>query len=107
MAWKSSFRQNYQTFLAHSSTFRRWVLLRGNTWRGPVAKVGTCNQDRSISLKAAVRSCTNNNKLAGLLCSNKGRVIKTVMLRSGYKSMQLCIVDFIVKLLLNLTLMQQ
>jgi hypothetical protein len=31
MAWKTSFRQNYQTFLAHSSTFRRWVLSRGDT----------------------------------------------------------------------------
>ena len=28
---KSAFRQNYRTFLAHSSTFRRWVLLRGDT----------------------------------------------------------------------------
>jgi hypothetical protein len=30
MAWKSSFRQNYPTFLAHSFTFRRWVLSRGD-----------------------------------------------------------------------------
>jgi hypothetical protein len=30
MAWKSSFRQNYLTFLAHSSTFRRCVLSRGD-----------------------------------------------------------------------------
>jgi len=28
---KSTFRQNYRTFLAHSSTFRRWVLSRGDT----------------------------------------------------------------------------
>jgi hypothetical protein len=28
---KSAFRQNYRTFLAHSSTFRRWVLSRGDT----------------------------------------------------------------------------
>jgi hypothetical protein len=28
---KSSSRQNYRTFLAHSSTFRRWVLSRGDT----------------------------------------------------------------------------
>ena len=28
---KSEFRQNYWTFLAHSSTFRRWVLSRGDT----------------------------------------------------------------------------
>jgi hypothetical protein len=29
--WKSAFRPNYRTFLAHSSTFRRWVLSRGET----------------------------------------------------------------------------
>jgi len=28
---KSAFRQNYRTFLAHSSTFRRWVLSHGDT----------------------------------------------------------------------------
>jgi len=28
---KSAFSQNYRTFLAHSSTFRRWVLSRGDT----------------------------------------------------------------------------
>ena len=28
---RSAFRQNYRTFLAHSSTFRRWVLSRGDT----------------------------------------------------------------------------
>ena len=28
---KSGFRQNYGTFLAHSSTLRRWVLSRGDT----------------------------------------------------------------------------
>ena len=28
---KSAFRQNYRTFLAHSSTFCRWVLSRGDT----------------------------------------------------------------------------
>jgi hypothetical protein len=28
---KSAFRQNYRTFLAHSSTFHRWVLPRGDT----------------------------------------------------------------------------
>jgi hypothetical protein len=27
----SAFRQNYRTFLTHSSTFRRWVLSRGDT----------------------------------------------------------------------------
>jgi len=30
-AWKSTLRQKYRTFLAHSSTFRRWVLSRGDT----------------------------------------------------------------------------
>ena len=30
VTWKSAFRQNYRTFLAHSSTFRRWVLSRGD-----------------------------------------------------------------------------
>ena len=29
---KSAFRQNSRTFLAHSSTFRRWVLSRGDAW---------------------------------------------------------------------------
>ena len=28
---KRAFRQNYRTFLAHSSTLRRWVLSRGDT----------------------------------------------------------------------------
>jgi hypothetical protein len=28
---KSASRQNYRTFLAHSSIFRRWVLSRGDT----------------------------------------------------------------------------
>jgi hypothetical protein len=27
----SAFRQNYRTFLAHSTTFRRWVPSRGDT----------------------------------------------------------------------------
>jgi len=27
----SEFRQNFRTFLSHSSTFRRWVLSRGDT----------------------------------------------------------------------------
>jgi len=62
---KSAFRQNYRTFLAHSSTFRRWVLSRGEAWRRLVAKVGTSNQDRTISLKAAVRSCVNKHLLLG------------------------------------------
>jgi len=31
VTWKSAFRQNSRTFLAHSSTFRRWVLSRGDT----------------------------------------------------------------------------
>jgi len=36
-----------------------------HAWWRPVAKVGTSNQDRTISLKAAVRSCTNNTLHAG------------------------------------------
>jgi len=28
---KAAFRQNYRTFLAHSFTFRRWVLSCGDT----------------------------------------------------------------------------
>jgi hypothetical protein len=31
---KTAFRQNYRTFCAHSSTFRRWVLSRGDTRGG-------------------------------------------------------------------------
>ena len=31
VTWKSAFRQNYRTFLSHSSTFCRWVLSRGDT----------------------------------------------------------------------------
>ena len=57
--WRSAFRQNYRTFLAHSSTFCRWVLSHGDAWRRLVAKVRTSNPDRTISLKAAVRSCIN------------------------------------------------
>jgi len=33
--WKSTFRQNSLIFFANSSTFRRWVLSRGDT-RGDV-----------------------------------------------------------------------
>jgi hypothetical protein len=32
VTWKSTFRQNYRTFLAHSFTFRRWALTRGDAW---------------------------------------------------------------------------
>jgi hypothetical protein len=31
VTWKLAFRQNYRTFFAHSSTFRRWVLSHGDT----------------------------------------------------------------------------
>jgi hypothetical protein len=31
VTWKSAFRQNSWTYLAHSSTFRHWVLSRGDT----------------------------------------------------------------------------
>jgi hypothetical protein len=30
VTWKSAFRQHFGTFLANSSTFRRWVLSRGD-----------------------------------------------------------------------------
>jgi hypothetical protein len=62
VTWKSAFRQNYRKFLAHSSTFHRWVLLRGDAWRCLVVKVGTSNRDRTVSLKAAVCSCINKRK---------------------------------------------
>ena len=32
VTWKSTFRQNFRTFLTHSSTSRRWVLSRGDAW---------------------------------------------------------------------------
>ena len=32
VTWNSAFRHNFRTFLAHSSTFRRWVLSRGDAW---------------------------------------------------------------------------
>ena len=48
---KSAFRQNFRTFLAHSSTFCRWVLSHGDAWRCLVAKVGMSNPDHTISLK--------------------------------------------------------
>jgi hypothetical protein len=31
VTWISAFRQNYRTCLTHSSTFRHWVLSRGDT----------------------------------------------------------------------------
>jgi hypothetical protein len=31
ITWNSTFRQNYRTFLAYSSTFHRWVLSHGDT----------------------------------------------------------------------------
>ena len=31
VTWKSAFRQNFRTFLASSSIFRRWALSRGDT----------------------------------------------------------------------------
>jgi len=52
VTWRSACRQNYRTFLAHSCTFRRRVFSRGDTrGRRLVAKVGTSNPDRTISLK--------------------------------------------------------
>jgi hypothetical protein len=56
VSWKSTFRQNSRTFLAHSCTFRRWVLSRGDTrgdtcWR----KLERLTQIAQYALKAAVR----------------------------------------------------
>jgi len=53
---KSAFTQNSRTFLAHSSTFCRWVLSHGDTrgdawWR----KLERLNQIAQLALKAAVR----------------------------------------------------
>jgi hypothetical protein len=36
---KSAFRQNSWTFLAHSSTFRRWLLSRGDAWWRKLARL--------------------------------------------------------------------
>jgi hypothetical protein len=55
ITWKSTFRQNSRTFLAHSSTFRH------QAWRRLVAKVGTSNPDRTISLKKLQCVVENNN----------------------------------------------
>jgi hypothetical protein len=38
VTFKSAFRQNYRTFLAHSSTFRRWVLSRATRVETPGSK---------------------------------------------------------------------
>jgi hypothetical protein len=46
VTFKTAFRQNYRTFLAHSSTFRRWVLSRGDMPGGE-----SWNTDRTISLR--------------------------------------------------------
>jgi hypothetical protein len=51
---KSTFRQNYRTFLTHSSTSS--ALAWWHAWRRLVAKLETSNPDRTISPKAAVRS---------------------------------------------------
>jgi len=45
---KSAFRQNYRTFLAHSSTFCRWVLSRGDAWW---RKLECLTSNRTTSLK--------------------------------------------------------
>jgi hypothetical protein len=56
----STFKQNSRTFLAHSSNVCRWVLSRGDACRRLVAKVGTSNTDRTISLKRL--QCVVENK---------------------------------------------
>jgi hypothetical protein len=54
---KSVFRQNYRTFIANSSTFRRWVFSRGDT-RGDAwwQKLERLTKIAQLALKAAVRS---------------------------------------------------
>jgi hypothetical protein len=52
VTWKSTFKQNSRTFLAHSSTFGRLVV-----------KVGTSNPDGTISLKRL--QCVVENKHTG------------------------------------------
>jgi hypothetical protein len=47
VTWESAFRQNYRTFLAHSSTDLAWW----HEWRCLVAKFGTSNLDLTISLR--------------------------------------------------------
>jgi hypothetical protein len=54
--WKSTFRQNFRTFLAPRFRLPPLGALEWwHAWRRLVAKVGTSNPDRTISLKAAVR----------------------------------------------------
>ena len=51
-----------------------------HAWIRLVAKVGTSNQDRTISLKAAVRSCTNN-----LHCTTSQRMPKLQLFFTNYQ----------------------
>jgi len=46
-----------------------------HAWRRLVEKVGTSNQDRTVSLKAAVRSCTNKQTSSLWLCPSYDRYI--------------------------------
>jgi len=62
VTWKSAFRQNSRTFLAYSSTFRELgALAWWHAWRRLVAKVGTSNPDRTISLEGCSAWVENNN----------------------------------------------
>jgi hypothetical protein len=61
-----------RTFLAPQFHFPPLgALVRWHAWRRLVAKVGTSNQDRTISLKAAVRSCINKGHFMALLPISK------------------------------------
>jgi hypothetical protein len=55
VTWKLAFRQNSRTFLAHRSTFRRWVLSRGDMRRGAWwRKLEPLTQIAQQALKAAM-----------------------------------------------------
>jgi hypothetical protein len=58
VTYKSAFRQNYRTFLAHSSTFRRLVLSHGDTRRD--AWWRTLERLTQIAQKGVVEN--NNNR---------------------------------------------
>ena len=71
--WKSAFRQNLpdisrpQFHLPLLGALAWW-----HAWRRLVAKVGTSNQDCTISLKSAVRSCKNKHPICPKIISNGG-----------------------------------
>jgi hypothetical protein len=48
-----------------------------------VVKIGTSNQDRTISLKAAVRSCINKRKRLGIVNARRSTAKTLLSLRFG------------------------